>query len=49
MKCFNIYKAHFDEKNFNLIGTYYKISLIYEKLNDKQKSLEFAKKAYSIA
>jgi tetratricopeptide (TPR) repeat protein len=48
-KCLNIQKSHYGDKNFNLIDTYYNLSLLYEKLNDKQKSLEFAKKSYSIA
>jgi tetratricopeptide (TPR) repeat protein len=48
-KCLNIQKSHYADNNFNLIGTYYNLSLLYEKLNDKQKSLEFAKKSYSIA
>jgi hypothetical protein len=42
-------KTHYGENNFNLANTYYNLCLLYEKLNDKQKSLEFAKKSYSIA
>jgi hypothetical protein len=49
MKSLNIKKAHYGENNFNLIDIYYNLSLLYERLNDKQKSLEFAKKSYSIA
>jgi hypothetical protein len=48
-KCLNIDKAHYGEKNFNLVSTYYNLSRLYEKLKDLQKSFKFAEKSYNIA